>query len=113
MIDCIGDDEPAHIPSGQVLGKAALEMRDKVLGLIRTHNVFESLEDMKCGEMYGPTIHSIGFMEFYVHYWSKEQLAVYQKFHKTIYIDGTGSVAQAIKRPAGNSPHIYLYQAVS
>lgn len=68
---------------------------------------------MKYGSIYETSIHSIGFIEFFVHYWSKEQLAVYEKFHETLYIDRTGSVVRKIKRSVGYSPHIYLYQAVA
>lgn len=113
VIKNVGDDEPANMPKGSAISKAVVQTRDKMLGLIPTNNVFESLEAMKFNSRYESSIHSIGFYEFCVLHWTPEQVVVYRQFHKTLYIDGTGSVVTKIKRPVGESPHIYLYQAVT
>lgn len=50
---------------------------------------------------------------FIVHYWTREQFALYEKYHTILYIDAIGSLIKKIKLPNGElCSHIYLYQAV-
>lgn len=109
----VGDDEPAHLYTGDVLRKAKQERSDKLLGVTST-NIFQSLWLMKYSSRFEGAIRFIGLDPLVVHYWSREQFAVYEKYSATLYIDATGSLIKKLKLPNGElCSHIYLYQAVA
>lgn len=59
-------------------------------------------------------IRSIGLDPIFVHYWTDEQIAVYERNHKILYLDASGSLMKKVKNMNGElCSHIYLYQGVT
>lgn len=80
----VGDDEPAHLYTCDVLRKAKQERQDKLLG-VTSINMFESLLLMKYSSRYEGAITFIGLDPLIVHYWTREQFALYEKYYMTLY----------------------------
>lgn len=109
----LGEKEPPHLYSGKVLRKAKQEQQDKLLG-IKSNNIFESLHLMMYSEKYDGAIRRIGMNPLMVMYWTKDQEVVYDHYHDTVYMDGTGSIVKKFELPNEDlCPHIYLYQIVT
>jgi len=109
----LGEKEPPHLYSGDVLCKAKQEAQDKFLD-IQSTKVFDNLQQMMYATKYDGAIRRIGLDPVYVMYWTKEQEAIYDHYHHTVYIDGTGSLVHKLKLPNGDlCSHIYLYQMVT
>lgn len=109
----LGDKEPPHLFRYDVLRKAKQERQDMLLG-IKSDNVMENLQLMKYDPLLEGAIRSIGIDPLFVHYWTNEQIAVYERYHDILYIDATGSLMKKIKYINGElCSHIYLYQAVT
>lgn len=63
------------------------------------------------------TIHNLSFQPFVLHYWTPDQLRVYNSFVKKepaakICIDATGDVVKKINRPSTLSKYIFIYLIV-
>lgn len=97
-----------------VLRQAKNEYKAKQLGIKETDPI-QSLDILKQSSQNG-SIHTISLNEFFVHYCSPFQLAVYKAAHKNghckLAIDATGSLVYKIKRPTADSHHIFLYEIV-
>lgn len=66
----VGDDEPAHLYTCDVLRKAKQEWQDKLLG-VTSINLFESLLLMKYNSRYEGAIRFIGLDSLIVHYYAR------------------------------------------
>lgn len=109
-----GDKIPPHVYENHVLRQAKNEFKSKILGITEKCPI-SSLDILKQTSQNG-SIHTICFNEFFVHYWSPFQIAVYKSAnklgHTKLAIDGTGSLVQQIKRAHSISHHIFLYEIV-
>jgi len=109
-----GDKIPPHVYGNHVLRQAKNEFKSKILGITEKCPI-SSLDILKQTSQSG-SIHTICFNEFFVHYWSPFQIAVYKSAnklgHTKLAIDGTGSLVQKIKRVHSISHHIFLYEIV-
>jgi len=76
----VGDDKPAHLYSCDVLRKAKQERQDKLSG-VTSINVFESLFLIKYSSRYEGVIKFIGLDPLVVHYWTREQFTIYEKYY--------------------------------
>ncbi len=112
MMD-VGDPEPSHLPNLATLRKAKQEMGDKELG---DKDPIMSLHLLKYSVPHNGSIHDIGLDRFFCHYWAPSQMQVYQIKSKCsgsiVSFDATGSVVKRLRRPCGNSGHVFLYQGV-
>ncbi|KAE8743486.1 hypothetical protein FOCC_FOCC010909 [Frankliniella occidentalis] len=114
-----GDLEPPFLFRQPSMRKAKQDISDRLLQLqpnASSDPVF-NLQQMKCTEPYGGSIHQIGVDPFFVHYHSKAQMHVFKKFAEKSYIvmalDATGSLVKKLRLPSGrSSPHIFLYEGV-
>lgn len=112
LIKTIGDPEAPHLYRNTALRKAKQQYNDKILGLA-TKNVYTNLHAMKYDSRFEGAVRTIGMVPVSVHYRTQEQMAVFEKYPGTLYIDATGSVIKKITLPNGElCPHVYLYQAV-
>lgn len=62
-------------------------------------------------------IKNVGMQPFFIHYWTPDQLRVYNAFIKNeksakITIDATGNIVKKIERPSSKSKYIFLYLIV-
>lgn len=93
-----GDDIPPILPTLQQLQKAHSE--SNLLHRLST-DVFEALS--KFDATHPDFIHDFGGQHFYIYFWSKFQMSLYNKICKSksavLAIDATGSVVQHVKRP--------------
>lgn len=87
----LGDSEPPHLPRLVTLRVAKKEALQSSLG-ISEKCLHKSLSVMKYNTKYNGAIRSIGHDPFFVHYWTDEQIAVYEKHHNILCIDATGSL---------------------
>lgn len=102
-----------------MLRKAKQDYRDKILG-IELRNPITSLIELNHTMPYAGSIRLIGADPFIVHYWSPEQLIVYNEACKSkinncrLCIDATGQLIKKTIRTSQNlkSAHIFLYTAV-
>lgn len=76
----------------------------------------QSLLKLKYTENFCTTIHRIGLDPFFAMYWTSSQIITYKDYLKgqdtKLFIDATGTLCNKLKRPSGNSNHIFLYAAV-
>ena len=113
LIQTIGQESPPNLTKKEVLRKVRQEGIDKQLGTT-SNRALDGLCTLKYADKYEGSIHNIGHDPPYVHYWTKEQLLIYEKFPDILYIDATGCVAKPIKLPNNEfCSHIYLFQAVA
>lgn len=109
-----GDKIPPHIYNSSVLRQVKNEYKIKKLGIKETCPI-QSLDMLKQTTQNG-SIHTLSINEFFVHYWSPFQLAIYKSAHKRghckLTIDATGSLVYKIKRLTADSHHIFLYEIV-
>lgn len=108
-----GDPEPPHLYSSTVLRTAKTEYLESQH---LHHDPATAVAIMRAGA-FRSEIHNLSFDPFMLHYWTNNQMHVYQKYSKsepaTVHIDATGSIVRKIKRVDGSySSHIFLYQCV-
>lgn len=80
-------------------------------------NVVISLNAMQNCDPWQMIIKNVGMQPFFIHYWTPDQLRVYNAFVKNeraakISIDATGNIVKKIDRPSGLSGYIFLYLIV-
>ena len=113
LIQTVGDESPPQLSRKEIFGKAKQEAINQQLGTTGS-NVYENLLILKYSDKYGGAIRNIGLDPPFVHYWTKEQQLIYEKFPEILKIDATGSVVKPIVLPNGEKcSHIYLFQAVA
>lgn len=112
----LGDPEPPHLYSTNVLRKAKQELRDANIGCVKADDPLRSLQIMKHTPPYAGAIHDIAIDKVNVQYWSPSQMYAYKKYcsekGSTLCIDATGSLVKKISRPNGSSGPIFLYECV-
>ena len=111
-----GDPEPAHLFTLKQLRQA--KSRDKQTAKI-DKDVIVALARLKGFQPYAGPIRDLGYDPFFIHYWSPEQLHIYNSYcrmegegHLKISIDATGGVVQPPSRLGNKQKPIFLYQAV-
>lgn len=113
------DVEPGTLYSLAVLRKCKQEFIDKQNQLPSVKCPIQSLLIMKYTQPYNNFLHNIAADKFHVHYWSVEQMHIYNTYCKSninnsiLSIDATGTLVKKIDRPYNNtSGHIFLYCGV-
>lgn len=97
----------AHLSNINVLCKAKEERCNIDLG-ISVSDPVESIKRMKY-EIHAGHIHSIELDQFFVHYWTQQQMAIYLRYPNFI-CDAKGLLVKKLKLPNNElSAHIYLY----
>jgi len=76
-----------------------------------------SLNAMQNCDPWQMVIKNVGMQPFFIHYWTPDQLRVYNAFVKNeraakISLDATGNFVKKIDRPSGLSRYIFLYLIV-
>ncbi len=110
-----GEREPNILPTANALRQ--LKFREKKKSFPHEHPIL-SLSLLKSVAPYSGVIRDIGLEEFFVHYWSKEELSCYEICSRqnrdiVVSIDATGSVVQRIKLfSGGDTKSIFLYEVV-
>ncbi len=88
-------------------------MCDKELG---DKDPITSLHLLKYSVPHNGSNHDIGLDSFFCHYWDPSQMQVYQMKSKCsgsiVSFDATGSIVKRLRRPCGNSGHVFLYQGI-
>lgn len=101
-----------------VLRKCKQEYSSKKLADIDNEkSYYDNLIHLKYVQPYCSAIHFIGLDKFMLHYWTPEQLLIYNSyikncFESVAFVDATGSLVRKLNRPYGQSGHIFLYSAV-
>jgi len=105
------DPESALLPRLETIRKAKSEKKCK-----DRHDSQEiiSLNIMQNCNPWQNIIHNLSFQPFVLHYWTPDQLRVYNSFVKKesaakICIDATGDVVKKISRPSNLSKYIFIY----
>lgn len=107
----MGDVDPPHLPSNNVLRMAKYESGRKN----RIHDdPITSIYISKYKYPYNAYIKDIGVDAFFVHYWCSVQIHLYNEYAKSpgskVCIDATGGVVRKLKRPDTQLSHsIFLY----
>lgn len=114
-----GDPEPCNLYTLDVLRKCRQEaMMRKMDYFPPSKCPINSLLVLKYTLPYSSIIKNLGLDKFFMHYWTKDQIVIYENYCKeksitTVSIDATGSLVKKIDRPYDNvSGHIFLYTGV-
>ncbi|KAK4886660.1 hypothetical protein RN001_002931 [Aquatica leii] len=116
-------NEKQNIRNLEVLRKCKQEALQKNINVGSSINTTRcpelNLQHLKYTQPYTNVIHSISLDKFFVHYWTYEQLNIYNSYitnHKDysiLNLDATGSLIQKLSRPYNrSSAHIFLYAGV-
>lgn len=108
-----GDIEPPTLPSSPVLRTARSQHRRKQF---TDPDPIKALQKLKHGDA-AFIVRNIGLDPFYVHYWSRHQLNIYQDYvnkgSSRLCLDATGSIMRKIVHNEKIPPKsIYLYHGV-
>ena len=107
LIKTVGDDSPPQLPTKEVFRKARQEGINRELG-ITSCKIMDGLFTLKHTEKYEGSIHNISLDPPVAHYFTREQLLLFENFPEEIKIDATGSVVKSIILPNGKTcSHVY------
>lgn len=111
----LGDPEPSHLPSGNVLRAAKCKsLREKRIHDDPNLSVAKAMHKIP----YQGIIHDVSYDKLMIRYHSSAQLHVYNEYCKnnkfpSVFIDATGSIIKKITRDNGrNCGNIFLYSCV-
>lgn len=118
---CKDDVYLRTVPTLEVLRKCkSAENKKQKVNIPNYKCPLDKLFVLEWTNPYQSAIHHISMDDFFMHYWTEEQLYLYNtyikdksKFPHRLLIDATGTVVEKLPRPYNNSSHhILLYSAV-